>query len=233
MGYRVTVVNPTGFPLSAEPDDEGRVEYRPRIRGKRVTVQVPDADADELRRQHDRAVAARHKRALGIREAAKEKRKSASERAKAKKTARKKKASKTSTKRASRKSKPAAAKPKPATAGSTEYAIAIKGPKASWPTVTGSAVGEHFGVHKREDGKFTLTHRPTGHALASSRTKKRLVEVGETVTALLGKDAGTRVPKTLATKIRSTKNLSWWVRDLTTGETDVAYADYGASFGRS
>jgi len=80
-------------------------------------------------------------------------------------------------KRSPRASKSAAAakrKTKPLAAGSTEYAIAMKGPKASWPTVTGTAVGEHFGVHRREDGQFILTHRPTGHAVAKSRTKKRL-----------------------------------------------------------
>ncbi|MCR9165527.1 MAG: hypothetical protein ACE37F_00745 [Nannocystaceae bacterium] len=232
MGYRVTVVNPTGFPLSAEPDDQGHVEYRPRIGGKRVTVHVPDADADDLRRQHDRAIAARHKQALGIREAAKKKRAAASKRAKAKKSANKKpaatKPSKTTAKRS-----PRASKPKPRAAGVTEYALAVKGPKSSWPTVTGAAVGEHFGVHKREDGQFILTHRPTGHAVAKSRTKKRLVEVGETMTSLLGKAAGTRAPKTLATKIHATKNLSWWVSALTSGETTVAFADYAASIGRA
>ena len=233
MGYRVTVVNPTGFPLSAESDDEGRVKYRPKIGGKRVTVFVPDDDADLLRDQHDQAVLARHQRALGIREDAKQKRKAAADKARAEKAAKKKASKKTSKKKAAKKrtsaasKKPASQKKAPAKAdGTLEYAIAIQGPKKDWPKVQGAPVGEHFAVHKRDDGKFSLTHVPTGHAIAMGRSKKRLVEVGETMTSLLGKVVSTRAPKTLASKIRGTKNLGWWVRDLTSGKTTVSYADY-------
>lgn len=237
MGYRVTVVNPTGFPLSADPDGEGRVQYRPKIGGKRVTVHVPDEDADVLREEHDRLVAARHQRALSIREATKQKRKAAAERAKAKKkSGAKKSASKKTTSAKKPAKKPGTAK-KPSTAkkasrstsGPLEYAIAIKGPKKTWPTVTGTPVGEHFGIHKREDGQFSLTHLPTGLSVATGKTKKRLNEVGETLTGVLGKHLAARSGKTLATKMRATKNLSWWIRDLTSGKTKDAFADYSHS----
>ena len=58
------------------------------------------------------------------------------------------------------------------------YPIAIKGPKKGWPTVEGIAVGQHFGVHKGDDGQFSLTHLPSGRSLAASGTKKRLIEIG-------------------------------------------------------
>ena len=221
MGYRVTVVNPTGFPLSAESDGEGRVKYRPKIGGKRVTVHVPDEDADALREQHDRVVAARHKRALSIREATKQKRKAAAERAKAKK--------KSGAKKSAFKKTTSAKKAPRSTSGPLEYAIAIKGPKKTWPTVTGTPVGEHFGIHKREDGQFSLTHLPTGLSVATGKTKKRLTEVGETLTGVLGKHLAARSGKTLATKMRATKKLSWWIRDLTSGKTKDAFADYSHS----
>ena len=238
MGYRVTVVNPTGFPLTAESDDEGRVKYRPKIGGKRVTVFVPDDDADILRDQHDQAVLTRHQRALGIREDAKRKRQAAAEKARAekaaKKTSSKKKTSstkkatskKTSSKKKATSKKLAPHKPASNADGTLKYVIATQGPKKDWPKVQGAPVGEHFAVHKRDDGKFSLTHVPTGHAIAVGRSKKRLVEVGETMTSLLGKVVGTRTPATLASKIQETKNLGWWVRELASGKTTVRYADY-------
>ena len=221
MGYRVTVVNPTGFPLTAESDDEGRVKYRPKIGGKRVTVFVPDDDADILRDQHDQAVLTRHQRALGIREDAKRKRQAAAEKARAEKAAKK-----TSSKKKATPKKTSSKKPASKADGTLEYVIATQGPKKDWPKVQGAPVGEHFAVHKRDDGKFSLTHVPTGHAIAVGRSKKRLVEVGETMTSLLGKVVGTRTPATLASKIQETKNLGWWVRELASGKTTVRYADY-------
>ena len=226
MGYRVTVVNPTGFPLSGEPDPEGRVTYRPRIGGRRVAVHVPGEDAQDFRDQHDRLVQARQKRALGLREAAA--RKPTTTKKKTAKKAAGKKPSKTSANKTTTSKTSAKAAPQVA-AGSIEYAIAVKGPKKSWPMVQGTAVGEHFGIHKRDDGHFVLTHRPTGVAVAVAQTKKRLVEIGQTLPGLLGNAADTRQVKTLAVAMRKAPNLARWILAFSSGETTLGYADDHAS----
>ena len=216
MGYRVTVVNPTGFPLSGETDDLGRVTYRPKIGGRRSTVHLPESEADDLRREHDKVVQARQKRALELRGS------SAKKKAAKKKTAPKK--PRTKTPKPKPKPKPKAAPSK--TGDKKTYPIAIKGPKKGWPSVDGIAVGQHFGVHKRDDGQFSLTHVPSGRSLAASRTKKHLVEIGETLETHIATAAGERFPKRVLAAIHRVPFLASWTRALTSGQTKLSYADF-------
>ena len=217
MGYRVTVVNPTGFPLSGETDARGRVTYRPKIGGHRSTVLLPESEAEDLRSEHDRVVQARQKRALELRGGSTKK-------AAKKKAAKKKASAKKPRAEAAPKSKSQTAPTK--TGDKKTYPIAIKGPKKGWPTVEGIAVGQHFGVHKGDDGQFSLTHLPSGRSLAASGTKKRLIEIGETLETHIAKAAGERFPKRVLAAIHKVPFLASWTRALTSGQTKLSYADF-------
>jgi len=214
MGYRVSVVNPTGFPLSGEPDDRGRVTYRPRVGGRRVRTYVPESIAGDLRDEHNQVVQRRQKRALGL-----------SGSAAAKKKVTKKKVTK---KKVTKKSTSSQNKPS-ATGNKKTYRIAINQPKKNWPSVDGIAVGEHFGVHKQEDGLFALTHLPTGLSLATTRTRKRLVEIGETLEHHLKKTAGQRFPKRLVAAIHKVPLLGSWIRAFAGNQTRLSYVDFRPS----
>lgn len=214
--YRVTVVNPTGFPLSGEPDDLGRVTYRPKIGGRRPTVRVPEPDAEDFRREHEDVVRARQQRALGLRGSA------AKKKASKKKVPKKAPASKPRVKKKVAKSSPSPSK----TGDKKTYPIAIKGPKKDWPSVEGIAVGQHFGVHKRDDGQFSLTHLPSGRSLAASKTKKHLVEVGKTLETQIGKAAGERFPKRVLAAIHKVPFLSPWIPALSSGLTKLSYVEF-------
>ena len=233
-GYRVTVVNPTGFPLSGEPDGRGRVTYRPRIGGRRSTVLVSEAKAEHFRHQHDDLVRARQEHALELRTT---KKKTTKKKTTKKKTAKKKTTKKKTTKKKTTKTS-TAAKPRAKTTTSKRkppasktgdkktYRIAIGKAKKEWPSVEGTAVGQHFGIHKRDDGKLALTHLPSGRSLAVTRTKKHLVEIGETVEAHIPKAAGERSPKKLLAAIHETPFLASWIRALAARQTKLRYAEF-------